>query len=137
MVSHASPAPAEQVVRRFIQAIVDRVPVDELAAFFHPDVEQVEFPNRIVPGGARRDLAALLEGATRGRTVLTSERYDVERIVVAGDTAVAELRWQGTTAIAIGALAAGSVLTAHICQIVELEDGRIRRLRNYDCYEPW
>ena len=34
-------------------------------------------------------------------------------------------------------LAAGSVLAAHICQIVELEDGRIRRLRNYDCYEPW
>jgi len=28
-------------------------------------------------------------------------------------------------------------MTAHFCMVLELEDGRIRRQRNYDCFEPF
>jgi hypothetical protein len=50
---------------------------NELAAFFTADVVQQEFPNRLVPGGARRDLTALLDGAARGKKVMRAQRYEL------------------------------------------------------------
>ena len=38
---------------------------------------QREYPNRLVPEGATRDLAALLAGNQRGRSVLSGQRYEV------------------------------------------------------------
>ncbi|MBI3941541.1 MAG: hypothetical protein HY326_00885 [Chloroflexi bacterium] len=38
-------------------------------------VVQEELPNRLVPQGARRDLAALLEGAERGQKVMSMKSY--------------------------------------------------------------
>jgi hypothetical protein len=40
-------------------------------------------------------------------------------------------------AVPLGELAAGASMRAHFAMFFELEDGRIRRQRNYDCFEPW
>ena len=105
--------------------------------FFAPDVVQEEFPNRIVPNGARRDLAALREGAERGRAVLRAQRYEVKAAYASGDTVILEVLWVGTLRVAIGALAAGDEMRAHFAVFLEFRDGLIYRQRNYDCFEPF
>ena len=105
--------------------------------FFAPDVEQEEFPNRLVPNGARRDLAALREGAVRGRAVLRSQRYEVKAAYASGDTVILEVLWVGTLRVAVGALAAGDEMRAHFAVFLEFRDGLIYRQRNYDCFEPF
>ena len=106
-------------------------------AFFAADVVQEEFPNRLVPTGARRDRAALREAAERGRAVLRAQRYEVRAAYAVGETVVLEVLWVGTLAIPVGSLAAGQEMRAHFAVFLEFRDGRIRRQRNYDCFEPF
>jgi ketosteroid isomerase-like protein len=51
--------------RHYLAAIERGAVGDRLAEFFAPEVVQEEFPNRLMPAGARRDLAAILEAAQR------------------------------------------------------------------------
>ena len=54
-----------ETVRSYLSALSAMAPPDQLAAFFHPDLQQTEFPNRLVPDGATRDLAANQHGCGR------------------------------------------------------------------------
>jgi ketosteroid isomerase-like protein len=130
-VSHAEP------VRRYLDAIEAGATGDALAAFFTPDVEQVEFPNRLMPTGARRDLAAILEGAVRGQAVLRSQRYELHRVVEAGDHVAAEATWTGVLAVPVGQTPAGGEMRARFAMFFEFRDGRIARQHNYDCFDPF
>jgi len=126
------------LVRRLLAALEGGATGDALAAFFHPDIEQVEQPNRMTPAGARRDRAAMLAGAEKGAGLMASQRYDVRNLIVDRDgrRVAAEVDWEATTAIALGPLPAGHVFRAHLAMFFELEDDRVRRIVNYDCYQP-
>jgi ketosteroid isomerase-like protein len=126
-----------ETARRYLVAIEGGATGDALAAFLAADVEQVEFPNRLVPSGATRDLAALLEGAERGQHVLKRQRFEIRRVHALGDTVVLELLWVGTLALTLGKLAAGEDMRAHFCVVMEFRNGRIWRQRNYDCFEAF
>src|SRR5262245_9147108 len=128
--SHAS------LVRRLLAALERGTTGDELAAFFHPDIEQIELPNKMTPAGARRDLAAMLTGAERGKAIMAAQRYVVRSLLVDGNRVAAEVDWLATTAIALGPLPAGHVFRAHLAMFFDVDGGRVRRIRNYDCYEP-
>ena len=106
-------------------------------AYFTPDVVQEELPNRLVPTGARRDLAAMREGAERGRRVLQGQRYEVQRAYAVGDVVILEVFWVGALAVPIGTLQPGQEMKAHFAVFLEFRDGRICRQRNYDCFEPF
>jgi ketosteroid isomerase-like protein len=84
---------------------------DELGGlrFFADDVIQIEFPNRLLPNGATRDLAALRDAAERGRKVMTAQRFEVVNAIASGDQVAVEVIWTGTLA----------------------------RQHNYDCFDPW
>ncbi|HEX8393400.1 MAG TPA: nuclear transport factor 2 family protein [Longimicrobium sp.] len=123
--------------RGYLRAIEDGATGDRLAAFFTADVVQEEFPNRLVAAGARRDLAALLQGAERGHAVLRGQTYEIVNEVQSGSTVVLEVNWTGTLAIPIGALPAGGQMKARFAVFLEYRDGRIARQRNYDCFDPW
>jgi len=123
--------------RRYLEALERGAEGDELAAFFAPEVVQEEFPNRLVPAGARRDLAGLLEGRMRGKQVMRSERYEVRNALASGDRVALEVLWSGTLAIELGALPAGGTMRAHFGVFLDYEDGKIVAQRNYDCFEPW
>jgi ketosteroid isomerase-like protein len=110
---------------------------DGAIAFYHPDVRQEELPNRLVPTGAVRDLAALREAAARGRGVLRGQSYAVRSALVQGTRVALETLWVGELAVPIGALAAGDVMRAHFAMFLEFEGDRIRAQRNYDCFEPF
>jgi ketosteroid isomerase-like protein len=129
-----------ETVRRYLAAIeadTAGAATGGAAEFFDPDVVQEEFPNRFVPAGARRDLAALREAAARGRAVLRGQRYEVRAAYADGDTVILEVVWAGTLAIPVGSLAAGDEMRAYFAVFIALRDGRIYRQRNYDCFEPF
>lgn len=110
---------------------------DDLARFFDPEVEQREHPNRLSPHGATRDLAALLDGAVKGRALLTSQRFEILNNVESGNQLSLEVLWTGTLAVPIGSLSPGDQMRAHFAIFLEYRNGLILRQRNYDCFEPW
>lgn len=135
--NHAREAEQLETARRYLAAIEAGATGETLAAFLAPDIEQTEFPNRLVPSGATRDRAALLEGAQKGHHVLKQQRFEVRRVHALGDVVVLELLWVGTLALTLGKLAAGEDMRAHFCVVLEFRDGRIWRQRNYDCFEAF
>lgn len=108
-----------------------------LARFFAPDVEQREFPNRLVPGGATRELEALLEGAEKGQVLLRSQTFEIRNGMESGSEVALEVVWSGTLALPVGDLRPGDVMRAHFAIFLEYRDGVIVRQRNYDCFDPW
>jgi ketosteroid isomerase-like protein len=125
------------LAKTYLGAIEAGATGDTLAAFYAPDAIQEEFPNRLTPNGARRDLAALLEGAAKGQQVLLSQRYEILGAIESGDTVVLEVQWTGRLAIPLGSLPAGGEMRARFAMFLEFREGRIIRQRNYDCFEPW
>ena len=123
--------------RRYLRAIERGADESELAAFFAPDVVQEEFPNRLVPAGARRDLDGLMEGRRRGKQVLSAETYEVRHAVADDDRVALEVLWTGTLAVALGSLPVGGTIRASSAMFLDFLDGKIAAQRNYDCFEPW
>jgi ketosteroid isomerase-like protein len=105
--------------------------------FFADDVVQVEFPNRLVPNGVMRDLAALREGAERGRKVMTAQRFEVVNAIASGEQVAVEAIWTGTLAVPIGSIPAGGQMRARFAIFLTYRDGKIVRQHNYDCFDPW
>jgi ketosteroid isomerase-like protein len=126
-----------QTARRYLDAIERGVGFEELAEFFTPDVIQIEYPNRLVVDGARRDLAQLREAGERGKNVVDSQRYEIRTAIAIGDTVALEVEWTATLKIPVGTLPAGGQMRAHFGVFLELRDGRIAAQRNYDCFEPF
>ena len=110
---------------------------EALARYFHDDVVQEELPNRLVPTGARRDLAALQAASERGARVVRSQRYEVLRTAVEGDRVALEMTWTAVLAVPVGSLAAGDQMRAHLAMFVDVRDGRIAAQRNYNCFDPF
>ena len=110
---------------------------DGLAAYFDPEVEQTEFPNRMTAAIARNGLPAIIAGSKRGQQVMRRQQYEVRNAIASGETVVVEVTWTGELAIAAGSLPEGATLRAYVAIVLEFRDGLIVAQRNYDCYEPF
>jgi ketosteroid isomerase-like protein len=126
----------EKHLRDLYAAISSNASNDELAAFFHRDAEQVEYPSLMRPEGHRRHLAEMTAGAELGRQLIESQGYDVHTVIEDGDEVAVQLTWTATTALEVGGLAAGSRLVAHVAAFYVFRDGLVLRQSSYDCYEP-
>lgn len=122
------------LVRAYLKAIENQ---EDSLAFFTEDAVQEEFPNALAPNGARRTLAELREANARGRNVLTSESYEIINVVEAGDLVACEVLWRGVLAVPIRTLKPGDVMKARFGVFFEFTGDKIRRQRNYDCFEPF
>jgi ketosteroid isomerase-like protein len=111
------------IARHYLEALENGVTGEALAEYYAPDVVQEEFPNRLAANGARRDLAAILEGA--------------ERALASGDQVALEVLWVGTLAVPMGSIPVGGEMRAHFAVFLDFRDGKIVGQRNYDCFEPW
>jgi ketosteroid isomerase-like protein len=123
--------------RRYLSAIASGATRDELAAFFAPEIVQQEFPNRLNPAGATRNLPDILESAERGQKLLRSQWYEVLHAVTSGDNVALEVRWTGTLAIPLAGVPPGGILRARFAVFLDYRDGKIVEQRNYDCFDPW
>jgi ketosteroid isomerase-like protein len=123
-----------QIARKYLAAL-ERGDTDEALSYLAADVVQQEFPNQLSPSGATRDLAAMREGAARGKQILTAQSYEVLGAVAAGDCVALEVQWTGTLAVPFGSVPIGGQLRARFAVFLEFRGGQIVRQRNYDCYE--
>jgi steroid delta-isomerase-like uncharacterized protein len=124
------------LARRFVAA-VERGASDEVAALLADDVVQEEFPNRLLPAGATRDRAAMLEAGERGKKAMSAQRFEILNAVASGERVAMELRWTGTLAVPFGGLPAGGQMRVRYAIFFEFRGGKVWRMRNYDCFEPW
>jgi hypothetical protein len=127
----------ERKARAYVAAVEGGAVGEDLAAFYHPDVVQHELPNRLIPAGAKRELADILEGAERGAKLMERQIYDIHTVTEMGDRVILEYTWTGYPRTPVGSVRPGEAIRAHICQVIEYEDGLIIRQRNYDCFEPF
>jgi ketosteroid isomerase-like protein len=105
--------------------------------YYAPDVVQRELPNQLTRDGATRDLAGLREAGARGRKAVSEERYEIASAIEQGDEVALELVWTAKLALAVGTLAAGEVMRAHLAMFLTWRDGKIVSQRNYDCFDPF
>ena len=124
-----------ETARRYLESVGQ--PNADTLSFFADDVVQVEFPNRLVPDGATRDLAALREAAVRGSKVMTAQRYEVLNTIASGDQVAVEANWIGTLAVPFGNTPTGGEMRARFAIFLTFRDGKIVRQHNYDCFDPW
>lgn len=129
--------PNVQLVRQYLAALQAGEVGESLSRFFTADATQVELPNRLNPHGQESDLASLITRSVQGQRVLSSQTYELRSVVAEGNGVAIEAFWVGVMAIPLGTLAVGSQMRAHFAMFFECEGGRIRRQRNYDCFEPW
>jgi ketosteroid isomerase-like protein len=108
-----------------------------LADFFTDDAVQEEFPNRLSPIGAHRDLKAILAAARKGKKTLRAQKFDVVNSIVDGDNVALEVFWSGLLAVPVDTLPADTEMRAHISIWLEFKDGKISKQRNYDNFDPW
>jgi ketosteroid isomerase-like protein len=128
-----------QLAREYLRAVESMGPPENVSRFYSADIEFHEFPNRIVPHGRVRKRADLQAAYGQGQKLLSSQRYDVRRVVENGDEVVAELEWTGVLAAPVPAmnLPAGHEMKAYVAMFLTFRDGKIVSQRNYDCYPPF
>ncbi len=126
-----------QIARSFVKALQNRTSPEDLLAFYHPEIEQVEYPNTLTPSLTRRNLPQLKKASEKGKSVLVSEEYDIINAYVHGNTVILETIWTGTLAVPLGKIPPGGQMKAYFAQFIEFVDDKIIRIRNYDCFEPF
>lgn len=125
------------IARKYLEALENGAEGGTLAEFFTKDVVQEEFPNRLAPIGAHRDLNALLDAARRGKRTMRAQKFDLRNSIVDGDNVALEVFWSGYLAVPVDTLPADSEMRAHISIWLEFRDGKICKQRNYDAFDPW
>jgi hypothetical protein len=79
-----------EVVEAYYAAIAPGMTDLDWERWFAPDVVQVEFPNRLLPEGAERDLRGLREAAARGATLMSQQTFHLVTLVAGGARWVVE-----------------------------------------------
>ena len=126
-----------EIARRYLEALENGAEGGELAEFFTKDVVQEEFPNRLSPIGAHRNLDAILDAARKGKKTLRAQKFEILNSIADGDRVALEVFWSGYLAVPVDSLPADSEMRAHFSMWIEFKDGKIFRQHNYDCFDPW
>jgi len=125
------------IVRGYYAALAQGATGLDWTRWFAPEVIQEEFPNRLAPVGARRDLTGMQEAAARGHALMAEQEFELLEVIASGSMVAVEAEWRGRTARDAGPLRAGTQLRTRFAQVIELRAGKIVALRNYDCFYPW
>jgi len=122
------------IARRYLQALERG---ETGAEFLALDVVLEEFPNLLTPPDKKRDLTAALEGAERGKKVMSRQMYKIKQEMADDNRVALEVEWVGTSAVPFGAIPAGGQMKAFFAVFLEFREGKIIKQRNYDCFEAW
>ena len=120
----------------YLKALQDGRPQDA-QAFFDPDIEQIEYPNRIKPNGDRRTAQAMAADGQKGLKILQSQTYEIRNAIADGDRVALEVLWTGILAIPMGNLKPGEAMTCYSGIFLDFKDGKIVGQRNHDCFPPF
>ena len=123
-----------EIARAYLRAIEGG---ESTQRFFTDDAIQEEYPNRLNPVGACSNVAQMAARAERGKAMVSWQRYEVVNAFESGAIVVLEVNWSAAYNIAIGSLQPGELMKARFAVFLDFEDERIRRQRNYDCFDPF
>jgi hypothetical protein len=126
--------PAVRVALEFVRTLEGW---GDAASFLTDDAIEEELPNRIFAKGATRDLAAMKASMAKGKDIFRAQSYAIQRAFGQADVAVLELEWIGELAIPLGKLAAGEKMRVRGAFVFELREGKIARIRHYDCFDAF
>jgi len=128
-----------ELALEYLRAVEAMGAPDSVARFYSKEIEFHEYPNRIAPNGRVRRRADLQAAYAQGQKLLSSQRYEVRRMVENGDEVAVELEWTGVLAVPVAAmnLPAGHEIKAFVAMFLTFRDGKIASQRNYDCYPPF
>lgn len=124
------------LIKRFFRAIEDG-DLEAIVAGYHPDIRHTEWPNSLRKDGGVSTLDDIRAAFERGRKSVKSQIFHINALICDGDLVAAETLWRGVLAVPFGSLQAGDTMTAHVCTVFEIREGKIWRQRNYDCFEPF
>jgi ketosteroid isomerase-like protein len=127
---------AADFVRDYLTAIENNAVVGRETEWYTLDAVQVEFPNKLLPMGATRDLSALKQAGERGRAIVASQFYEITNIVEQGNQVAVEAIFRATFKIDLPELPRGKTMTAHFAMFFEMRNGKIARHHTYDCFDP-
>jgi len=105
--------------------------------FFTDDAIQEEYPNLLNPNGGRSDVVEIESRSERGKSTVRWQRFDILYAFESADTVILEVNWSATFNVAVGSLAPGDVMRARFAVFLEFVGDKIRRQRNYDCFDPF
>ncbi len=125
------------IARKYLEALESGAEGGALKEYFTADVVQEEYPNRLLPIGAHRDLKAILDAAKKGKKTMRAQKFDIVNSIVDGDNVALEVFWSGLLAQPVDTLPADTEMRAHISIWLEFRDGKIAKQRNYDSFDPW
>src|SRR4051794_33745213 len=100
-------------IHSFLAAIERDEVVGDEERWYCTDVLQVEFPNKLLPQGAARNLADLRAAGERGRAIIERQQYEVVSIVESGDAVAVEAIFRATFKADLPGLPKGKTMTAH------------------------
>ena len=118
----------------FVRAI-EAMDGSKMEGFFAPDVEQTEMPNAFKPAGQVRDLNALKSDIGKSKGIIEQQKYDILNTIAYGEFVVLEMVWHGTVVTDIPPLREGQKLRAQCVAVFEFREGKVVKLRNYDCFD--
>ena len=118
----------------FVRA-VEAMDGSKMEGFFAPDVEQTEMPNAFKPAGEVRDLSALKSDIGKSKGIIEQQKYDILNTIAHGEVVVLEMVWHGTVVTDIPPLKEGQYLRAQCVAVFEFREGKVVKLRNYDCFD--
>ena len=127
----------EKIVVEYLNSIETRKSSDVLDKYYHPEIQQIEFPNAVVKNTTLRNLKDLKDGSERGQKIMSKEEYEIKELYSFNNIVILEAIWNGTVSVPIGNIPAGGKITAYFAQFFEFKDNKIYRQRNYDCFEPF
>jgi ketosteroid isomerase-like protein len=122
----------------YVRAYLDAIERGQsIQRFFTEDAIQEEYPNLLNPNGVRSDVAEIESRGERGKTTVRWQRFDILYAFESADTVILEVNWSATFNVAVGSLVPGDVMRARFAVFLEFEGDKIRRQRNYDCFDPF
>ena len=127
----------EKIVVEYLNSIETRKSADVLDKYYHPEIEQIEFPNAVVKNIILRNLKDLKDASERGQKIISKEEYEIKALYSFNNIVILEAIWKGTVSVPVGNISAGEKITAYFAQFFEFKDNKIYRQRNYDCFEPF
>ncbi len=122
------------IAKNYLKAIKAH---QHLSLFFHPDVVQIELPNRLNPKGVVCNLEKILERDYKSRRLLKVQNYEIENETVTDDTVVLQIKWTGVVAVSIGTLGAGQTMKGYFAMFFQFKNGQIIKQTNYNCFDDF
>jgi hypothetical protein len=125
------------IIEAYFAEIEQGISAESFSKFYTDDALQIDFPNLMVPNGLTQAVSELQYSTTKSKGVLSSQKVDILRYFEVGNTLIVEASWTGTLALPIGQIPIGGQMKASFARFYEFENGKIRRQRNYDCFDPF